>query len=133
VNKYAPGANDLARTKVTGFWNSAAFTGPTQGVQSIGQQNFAPWGARGNQIYGPGWYDVDMSIHKQFKVSEATKFEIQAQAINAFNHVHLNNPTTSNYTQPQNETLTGGWGTVTNDTSTNSSGRTLQFVGKFFF
>jgi len=133
VNKYGHGPNDLARTKVTGWWNSAAFTGPTQGVQTIGQQNFAPWGARGDQIYGPGWYDVDLSIHKQFKIVGSTKLEIQAQATNAFNHVHLNNPTTSNYTQPQNETLTGGWGTITGDTSSNSSGRVFQFVGKFFF
>jgi hypothetical protein len=133
ANKYGHGPNDLARTKVTGWWNSAAFTGPTVGVTAIGQQNFAPWGVRGNQIYGPGWYDVDLSIHKQLKIAGSTKLEIGAQANNAFNHVHLNNPTASNYTQPQNETLTGGWGTITGDTSNNSSGRIWQFVGKFFF
>jgi hypothetical protein len=133
VNKYGHGPNDLARSKVTGWWNSAAFTGPTVGVQTVGQQNFAPWGVRGDQIYGPGWYDVDLSIHKQFKIVGTTKLEIQAQAINAFNHVHLNNPTATNYTQPQNETLTGGWGTITGDTSSNSSGRVFQFVGKYFF
>ncbi len=133
VNKYGQGPNDLPRTKVTGWFNSAAFTGPTQGVQTIGQQDFTPWGARGDQIYGPGWYDVDLSIHKQFKIVGSTKLEIQAQAVNAFNHVHLSNPGTSNYTQPQNETLTGGWGTITGDNSLNSSGRIFQFVGKFFF
>jgi hypothetical protein len=133
VNKYGHGPNDLARTKVTGWFNSAAFTGPTVGVQTIGQQNFAPWGVRGDQIYGPGWYDVDLNIHKQFAIVGVTKLEVGAQATNAFNHVHLNNPGTSNYTQPQNETLTGGWGTITGDTSNNSSGRILQFVGKFYF
>jgi hypothetical protein len=54
-------------------------------------------------------------------------------AINAFNHVHLNNPGTSNYTQPQNETLTGGFGTITADASNNGAGRIWQFVGKYFF
>jgi hypothetical protein len=133
VNKYGHGPNDLPHTKVTGWFNSAAFTAPTVGVQTVGQQNFAPFGARGNQIYGPGWYDVDLAIHKQFQIYGVTKFEITGQAINAFNHVHLSNPATSNYTQPQNETLTGGWGTITGDTSINSSGRIWQFAGKFFF
>jgi len=54
-------------------------------------------------------------------------------ALNAFNHVHLNNPGLTNYTQPQNETLTGGWGTITADASNNGSGRVWQFDGKFFF
>ena len=39
----------------------------------------------------------------------------------------------TNYTQPQNETLTGGWGTITADASNNGSGRVWQFDGKFFF
>lgn len=133
VNPYAPGTNDQKRSKVTGYWNSAAFTAPTNAVTSLGQQDFTPWGVRGNQIYGPGWYDVDLSIHKQFAVYKETKFEVAAMAINAFNHVHLNNPGTSNYTQPQNETLTAGWGTITGDASNNGSGRIWQFVGKYFF
>lgn len=133
VNPYTPGPNDKARTKVNGFWNSAAFTGPTKGVQAIGQTDFTPWGVRGNQIYGPGWYDVDLALHKQFKISESSKLEIAAMAVNAFNHVHLNNPGNSNYTQPQNETLTGGFGTITGDASNNGAGRIWQFVGKFFF
>jgi hypothetical protein len=133
VNLYKAGPNDAHRSKVNGYWNSAAFTAPTQGVQTVGQQNFAPWGVRGNQIYGPGWYGVNLTIHKQFEVFRETKLEIAAMAINAFNHVQLSNPTTSNYTQPQNETLTGGWGTITGDASNNSSGRIWQFVGKYFF
>jgi hypothetical protein len=133
VNAYKPGANDLARTKVSGYWNSAAFTAPANAVTSLGQQDFTPWGVRGNQIYGPGWYDVDFSAHKDFKVSESSKLEIIAIASNAFNHVHLNNPGTSNYTQPQNETATGGWGTITGDASNNGSGRIWEFAGKYYF
>jgi hypothetical protein len=87
---------------------------------------------RGNQIYGPGWYDVDLAARKQFKMTENTKLEIGAMAINAFNHVHLNNPGTSGYTKP-NESLTGGFGTITGDTSNNGSGRIWQFFGKLFF
>ncbi|MGB7265625.1 MAG: hypothetical protein WBC92_08940, partial [Terracidiphilus sp.] len=132
VNPYKAGPADLPRSKVNGYWNSAAFTAPAVGVASVGQQDFTPWGVRGNQIYGPGWYDVDLALHKEFKVTEATKLEIEATATNAFNHVHLNNPGTSSYTKPA-ETLTGGFGTITGDTSNNGSGRILQFAGKFFF
>ena len=132
VNPYTPGPADLARTKVTGYLNSTAFTGPTQGVQTIGQMDFTPWGVRGNQVYGPGWWDVDLALHKQFKIGEDMKLEIAAMAIDAFNHVHLNNPDTRGYTKPA-ETLTGGFGTINGDQSNNGSGRIWQFVGKFFF
>ncbi len=132
VNPYIPGPADLARTKVTGYWNSAAFTAPANPVTAVGQQDFSPFGVRGDQIYGPGWYDVDLALHKQFRVTEATRVEFSAQALNAFNHVHLNNPSTSGYTKPA-ETFNSGFGTITGDTSNNGSGRILQFVGKLFF
>lgn len=132
VNPYKPGSGDLPRTKVTGYFNSSAFTAPAYAVTSVGSQDFTPFGARGNQIYGPGWYDVDMSLHKQFPMYKESKFELAVMAINAFNHVHLNNPSTSGYTKP-NETVTSGWGTITGDASNNNSGRILQFEGKIFF
>ena len=132
VNPYTPGPNDQPRTKVTGYLNSTAFTAPLNPVTANGQQDFSPWGVRGNQIYGPGWYDVDLAARKQFKMTENTKLEIGAMAINAFNHVHLNNPGTGGYTKP-NESLTGGFGTITGDASNNGSGRIWQFFGKLFF
>lgn len=132
VNRYKPGSADLPRTRITGYWNSSAFTAPANAVQANGQMDFSPLGVRGNQIYGPGWYDVDLSVHKQFRTSDSTHFEIAAMAINAFNHVQLNNPSGSGYTKP-NESLTGGWGTITGDHTNNGAGRVLEFVGKFFF
>ncbi len=53
-------------------------------------------------------------------------------AINAFNHVHLQQPGHQQLHFPI-ETTTSGWGTITGDNSNNSSGRIWQFVGKFFF
>ena len=134
VDPYKPGANDLPRTKLTGYFNSAAFTAPLVGVQSIGQQDFTPWGSRGDQIVGPGWYSFDLSAHKDFKINENMKFELTAMALNAFNHVHLNNPGTGNYTQAFKENaISGGWGVITSDASNNGAGRIWQFAGKFFF
>jgi len=129
---YGPGPNDKARTRINGYWNSGAFTAPGP-VLANGQSDWSPLGVRGNQIYGPGWYDVDLSIHKQFKITEMTRLEVQAQALNLFNHVQLNNPTTSNYTSPSSESLTGGFGTITNDHLANGEGRIIQWVGKFYF
>jgi hypothetical protein len=75
---------------------------------------------------------VDLALRKHFQMTENTKLEIGATAINAFNHVHLNNPGTGGYTKP-NESLTGGFGTITGDASNNGSGRIWQFFGKLFF
>jgi hypothetical protein len=131
VNPYTPGPADLHRTRITGYWNSTAFTAPANPVLANGQTDFSPLGARGNQIYGPGWYNVDLAIHKQFRTTDNTRLEIQAQAINAFNHVQLNNPATSSYAKP-NESLTSGFGTITGD-HFGSAGRVWQLVGKFLF
>lgn len=129
---YGPGPNDKPRTRITGYFNSAAWTAPGP-VTLNGQTDLSPMGVRGNQVYGPGWYTVNLALHKQFKTTENTKFEIQAQAMNAFNHVQLNNPGTGSYTNPSSESITGGFGTITGDHLGNGEGRIMQFVGKFFF
>jgi hypothetical protein len=127
---YGPGPKDLNRTRITGYWNSSAFTAPQYAIQSVGSLDFTPFGVRGNQIYGPGWYNFDLSTHKYFKISEATKFELVAEAFNVFNHVELNNPGTSSYTSSSGESLTGGFGTITGD---RHSPRIWQFAGKLYF
>ncbi len=132
VNPYKPSSADLPRTRVTGYLNSAAFTAPANAVQTVGQTDFTPFGVRGDQITGPGWYSFDMAAHKQFKIHENLQLEVGAMALNAFNHVHLNNPGTGGYTKPA-ETLTGGFGTITGDVANNGSGRVWQFDGKIFF
>jgi len=132
VNPYTPGPSDQARTRVTGYLNSTAFTAPTAAVATVGQTDYTPWGVRGDQLTGPGWYSFDVAAHKQFKISEKLQLEVGAMALNAFNHVHLNNPGTGGYTKPA-ETLTGGFGTITSDVANNGSGRIWQFDGKFFF
>lgn len=129
---YGPGPNDKPRTRITGYLNSSAWTAPGP-VTLNGQTDLSPLGVRGNQIYGPGWYTVNLSLHKQFKTTENTKFEVQAQAMNAFNHVQLNNPGTGSYTNPSGESITGGFGTITSTRLNDGEGRIIQFVGKFFF
>jgi hypothetical protein len=132
VNPYAPSSYDQPRTKVTGYWNATAFTAPLNPVTVNGQQDFTPWGVRGDQITGPGWYSFDVAAHKQLKINETLQLEVGAMALNALNHVHLNNPSTSGYIAPT-ETITGGFGTITGDASNNGSGRVWQFDAKLFF
>jgi hypothetical protein len=129
---YGPGPNDKPRTRLTGYLNSAAWTAPGP-VTTNGQTDLSPLGVRGNQISGPGWYDVDFDLHKQFNTGEGTKLEFGVQALNAFNHVQLNNPGTGGYTNPSAESITGGFGTITGDRLGNGEGRILQFDGKFSF
>lgn len=127
---YGPGPNDLPRTRITGYWNSSAFTAPQNPVLTNGQSDMSPLGVRGNQILGPGFYDVDLSLHKQWETGAGTKLTIGVQAINSFNHVQLSLPTTSTYTTPSSESLTGGWGTITGD---RNGARQFEFFGKFYF
>jgi hypothetical protein len=134
VPLYGPGPKDHARTKFTGLWNSSAFTAPAYAVQTNGQMDFSPLGVRGNQLYGPGFWNFDVAIHKQFRFTEHTNLEIQAQALNALNHAEMSNPpSTSGYTSPSGESLTAGWGTVTTTRLNDGEGRIIQLVGKIHF
>ncbi|HET9743804.1 MAG TPA: carboxypeptidase regulatory-like domain-containing protein [Terriglobales bacterium] len=61
--------------------NSATFTGYT---------NFPT--QRRNQYRGPGFFDMDMSLFKNFKLTERLTFGIGANAYNVFNHPNFANP-----------------------------------------
>lgn len=37
-------------------------------------------------VYGPGWYNVDLSVNKAFPIREAVRFTFQAEFLNATNH-----------------------------------------------
>ena len=127
---YGPGPNDLPKTRITGYFNSSAFTAPQSAVLANGQTDMSPLGVRGNQILGPGFYDIDISLHKEFNIWENLKFNFGVQAINVLNHVQLSPPTTGTYTAPSGESLTGGWGTITGDRNTP---RVVEFFGKLTF
>ena len=47
---------------------------------------------RRNQYRGPGYFDMDMSLFKNVKLTEMFTFSIGAQAFNVFNHPNFNNP-----------------------------------------
>ena len=68
---------------LSGWFNPAAYANPANG--SFGN-------ARRNTLIGPGFANVDLSIGKEFPLTERLKFEFRADAYNAFNHVDYGNP-----------------------------------------
>jgi hypothetical protein len=104
---------------------------PTSGAYT-GYQYFdpspyskAPVGQFGNcpaqgPIRGPGYADVDLSLQKDFHVTETMKFQFRTDFINAFNRVNLNAPATS---------LGGNMGLI----NSSQDPRNIQFALKFYF
>jgi hypothetical protein len=59
-----------------------ASNGAPTGFGSIGR----------NSIYGPHFFDVDMSLMKEVRIKERLTFSFGAQAYNVFNHPNFDNP-----------------------------------------
>jgi hypothetical protein len=64
-------------------FSKAQFTSP--GAGSIGNTGR-------NSFYGPHYTDFDLSLHKNFPVSEGKKFQLRADVFNVFNHPNFNLP-----------------------------------------
>jgi hypothetical protein len=45
-----------------------------------------------NQLVGPGWFNADMSLRKDFPIWEQVRLQFRAEAYNVFNHPNLGNP-----------------------------------------
>jgi len=45
-----------------------------------------------NNLRGPGFWETDLSVFRTFSISEKVKFQIRAEALNAFNHANFANP-----------------------------------------
>ena len=53
-------------------------------------------GGRANQIYGPGYYGVNMSLFKNFTTWHEQYLQFRADGFNVLNHPTLANPSTNN-------------------------------------
>jgi hypothetical protein len=99
------------------FLNPAAFSIPANGTFG----NCAP-----RAFHGPGLENVDLSLFKQFLITEAWKVEFRAEFFNAFNNANFNNPSGS-YTA---STALTSFGKIT---STVGDPREIQFALKLYF
>jgi hypothetical protein len=82
-----------------------------------------------NEFRGPGFWNVDASLFKRFKVKDDMALEFRVEAQNVFNHVNLNNPD-GNIGVPGNNNANAGFIT---STAPNWQPRNLQFALRFHF
>jgi len=113
---------------LTGCLNSAGFT-------SAGALATFPNQVR-NAYRGPGFFDSDLSVNKNFKITERVAFGVGANAYNVFNHSNFANPINA-YGAPTFGTVnlqavppTGPFGSFFAGAPSN---RILQFQGKIVF
>jgi hypothetical protein len=97
----------------------------------IGYQWFdpSPYSAPANEfgtcpaqgpVRGPGYADVDLSLQKNFAISERFRLQFRSDFVNAFNHTNLNIPNTS---------LGSGMGLI----NTAENPRNIQFALKLYY
>jgi Carboxypeptidase regulatory-like domain/TonB dependent receptor len=115
------------------------FTPSPYVLQSSGPNNsFGPYarpaaGTFGNlgrdTLFGPGLWNADLSLAKNFDLTERLKFQLRAEAFNAFNHVNLGGPDSCVDCQD------GNAGTISSSLSSQdgTSLRRLQFAARFSF
>ena len=101
------------------------------GVATFGNQ-------RRNQVYGPNFWNTDLTLMKNFRIphTENAEFQVGVQAFNLFNH--------ANFDQPIGDVSNGQFGSIVNTVGTptsifgsalggNSSPRALQIRGQITF
>jgi hypothetical protein len=99
-----------------------------QGIQWFGQGSFSQpaAGTFGNcaaqgPVIGPGYTDVDISMQKNFPITETMRVQFRTDFLNVFNH--------PNFAVPNDTCCSGTFG-VSNATQ---DARQLQFALKFYF
>ncbi len=91
------GNPNVSNQNASQWFNPAAFSEP--------QQPYRQGTAGRNSLRGPGLWQSDLSLAKNFLASERRSLELRADAFNVFNHTNLANP---------NSTVdVGGAGTIT--------------------
>ncbi|MDR0842432.1 MAG: TonB-dependent receptor [Acidobacteriota bacterium] len=93
---------------------------------TAGQFDFPEAGRPGtsgrNAFTGPKYFNLDIAMHKSFRIRESQAFQLRLEAYNVFNNAHLGLPDTN--------LTSSGFGTIT---STAGSPRKLQFALRYQF
>lgn len=107
--------------KQLAWFNTSAFGAPTAPWSGGGNQGFGSAGK--DAVVGPGLFNWNLSLFKEFRITtaEGPRFQLRAESYNTFNHTQWNAVDTG-FTD-------GNFGQVT---STNDP-RTWQFGAKFLF
>jgi hypothetical protein len=101
-----PGANPCKSSRpedrLTSYFNAAAFTQTAQ--FGYGNQ------PRTSNCYGPGYVNSDLSLNKNFNITEKIHAEFRAEALNAFNTPEFNGPALNISTPASAGQITGTLG-----------------------
>ena len=113
-NLVNPAAIYPANQSVTNWISASAFANPPTG--SYGNLGL-------NNIKGPGYFTLDVSFVRNFKIREKMSLQIRAEAFNL--------PNKANFSTPVATLTSGNFGQITS-TGTNPP-RIIQLAGKFYF
>jgi hypothetical protein len=105
------------------WFDPSAFTQPTSGFGTCPAQG---------PVIGPGYFDADLSMQKNFPITEAMRFQFRVDFMNVLNHPNFNAPGTScgNTVTDNNCGATPYAMGVLNTTQ---DARQMQFALKFYF
>ena len=131
------------RANSSGGSTNCSGPGSDPTVSCLVGATFAPYTAQTdfgntsrNAFRGPGFFDMDFLLFKQFHVTERAAFTIGATAFNVLNHPNFANPinsaTSSLFGQIQN-TVSQPNSPYGNFQGAAVSGRVLQLMAKFQF
>ncbi|HKT10954.1 MAG TPA: carboxypeptidase-like regulatory domain-containing protein [Terriglobia bacterium] len=105
------------------------------GVQWFNTGAFAPpqpwtWGnSSRDSVFGPGFWDWDMSLLKNFKITERVGLQFRGDFLDAFNHFNLGNPGSTIADTRDGGTPVASAGKIT----TGSGNRVIQVGAKLTF
>ena len=95
------------------FTNKGNFSVPAVGT-------FGSCPAQLGWLRGPGYADLDLSLQKDFQLTERYKLQFRSDFVNAFNHVNLNAPDM-------------GLGATMGQITSAQAPRNIQFALKFYY
>ena len=136
-------SGQMTPTAVTGVPEHCGNASVNGAVPCLSQSMFLPAGSETsfgnigrNTLFGPGYFNIDTTLYKNFNVTERIRFVIGASAFNLLNHAH--------FADPNANIASGGVGTIGGTVSPPTSaygafqgslisGREVVLTGKFNF
>jgi hypothetical protein len=113
VGNWQLAGNRSKQDRMAQWFNTAAFK--SNAIGTFGTTGF-------NWLYGPGSWNVDTALARNFRITESKRLEARSSFYNLLNHPNLGNP---------NTTLTNGaFGRIT---SMSNSPRVIELCLKFMF
>ena len=123
---YVPGVNPVESNPTIKEWfNTAAFSQPTCSASQVGYPNSCFGDIGRNTLRADGTHNLDLSVFRDFKLSENKFFEFRAETFNLFNSPIYGLPI-------PNVSIPSTFGTVTS-MANNYTPRQMQFALKFYY